>query len=389
MANQMIRNMRQEELRNLSNPGNTIPNINTNTTISQSSHNYRYQQRLDNIQSITDNIGIIYQDEKDDTIQIETQTKYHNLRIYSQDRKWCINTSDTFYNITINLGISQTDKLKEHIQISNSYQNIISIYSTNIIIPNIFIYQQQDIPHIIHIKINNYTFTTTSNNTEKHKSQLLHLSKNSKKTDTFLNYICLEKELLTLDNNNNVKMDITSGLSINILNQYENPLCNNLQDTINIKTINFNTVTGLIDIYFTNYLIPCIWKKDNTIIIQKYKFRETDLDYEECYTWNNFINIEEGHKIKVLDIYPINGTIMTKCKKLSIDTPFLFNQETGELEIPEWFSNLLLKTNIDTLPNVNQECKGSILNLNLQTVIQLQIQTLEKKIKRTNQILNN
>jgi hypothetical protein len=77
-----------------------------------------------------------------------------------------------------------------------------------------------------------------------------------------------------------------------------------------------------------------------------------------------------------------------KCNQISISTPFTINQETGELDTPEWFSNLLLKTNIDTLPKVNQECKGNILNLNLQTVIQLQIQTLEKKIKNTNQILN-
>ena len=198
----------------------------------------------------------------------------------------------------------------------------------------------------------------------------------------------MENELLTLENMDYSKIDITSGVGINILNQYGNNLYQNIQDKINIKTIHFNTETKLIDIHFTNYLIPNVWQIGDTISIRNYQFRETELDYEECYIWNNFINRQEGHIIKSLDINPVNNNQMMKCNQISISPPFTINQETGELDTPVWFSNLLLKTNIDTLPKVNQECKGNILNLNLQTVIQLQIQTLEKKIKNTNQILN-
>jgi len=386
MANQMIRNMRQDELRNLSSPSNEL---NNNPNIQSSlPHNYRYQQRLNNIQSITDNIGILYQDEKDNTTQIENQTKYYNLRIYSQDRKWHLTTTDTFHNLTIFLGNGQTDKHKDHIQIPNTYQNVVSIYSPSILVPNVFKFLQQEIPPIIHLKINDFTLTTTSNNTQNGKTQLLYLSKNEEKNGNFLRYVCMENELLTLENMDFSKIDITSGVGIKILNQYGNNLYQNIQDKINIKTIHFNTETKLIDIHFTNYLIPNVWQIGDTISIRNYQFRETELDYEECYTWNNFINRQEGHIIKSLDINPVNNNQMMKCNQISISTPFTINQETGELDTPEWFSNLLLKTNIDTLPKVNQECKGNILNLNLQTVIQLQIQTLEKKIKNTNQILN-
>jgi len=387
MANQMIRNMRQDELRNLSSPHNELNN-NPNTQ-SSLPHNYRYQQRLNNIQSITDNIGIVYQNEKEDTTQIEYLKKYHNLRIYSQDRKWHLPTTDTFHNVTIYLGNSQTDTHKGYIQISNTYQNLTSIYSPTILIPNLFKFQQEEIPPIIHLKINDFTLTTTSNNTQTTKTHLLYLAEKCEKTDKFLRYNCMEKELLTLENDNNKKLDITSGVAINILNQYGNPIYQNIQDIINIKTITFNTDTNLIDIHFHNYLIPNVWQSGDTIIIRNYQFRETELDYEECYTWNNFINRQEGHIIKSLDINPVNNNQMMKCNQISISPPFTINQETGELDTPVWFSNLLLKTNIDTLPNVNQEFKGNILNLNLQTVIQLQMQTLEKKIKNTNQILND
>ena len=156
MANQMIRNMRQDELRNLSSPSNQ-PNTNPNTQ-SSLPHNYRYQQRLNNIQSITDNIGIVYQNEKEDTTQIEYLKKYHNLRIYSQDRKWHLPTTDTFHNVTIYLGNSQTDTHKGYIQIPNTFQNLTSIYSPTILIPNLFKFQQEEIPPIIHLKINDFTF---------------------------------------------------------------------------------------------------------------------------------------------------------------------------------------------------------------------------------------
>ena len=388
----MIRNMRQDELRNLSYPNinntnqNNNQNINQNNNTTQFSHNYRYQQRLEDIQSITDNIGIVYQDKnnKDEATQIENKIKYYNLRIYSQDRKWHLNTTDTFHNLTIYLGNSQTDKCKKYIQIPNTYQNVISIYSPIIIIPNLFTFQQEEIPPIIHLKINDITLTTTSNNSKNSKSQILYLSENMGENDKYIKYICMDKELLSIDTTDNSKVDFTSGVEISILNQYGNSIYQNMEDKINIKTITFNTDTNLIDIYFNNYLIPTVWKSNDKIIIKYYEFRETELDYEECYTWNNFINRLDGHKIRKIDYNLVNGTNMMKCNKISVDTPYIINKNTGEIETPEWFSNLLLKTNIDTLPKVNQEYKGCILNLDLQTLIQLQIQTVEKKIKNSN-----
>lgn len=378
MANQMIKNMRQDELRNLSIPKSSIEtttNFNSNNNLK---HNYRYQQQLNNNQSITDNLGIIYQPSEEKEEEFKIQIQYHNVRIYSQDRKWEDSTSDSFHNLKIILGSSMSNKNNQHIQIPNSFQNVITLYSPLIIIPNIFTILDEKIPNILHIKINNYTLSSTSNNA---KNQLLQLKENSNNNSKTLKYTCIEKEILSLDNSVNSKLDFTSSLAINILNQYSNPLWESLQDTINIKTITFNTDTNLIDIYFTKYLFPCVWQLGDTIIIKNYSFRETELDYQECYSWNNFINKKEGHVIQNLDTNLLKDTKHIKCNKLSISTPYILNQESGELDTPEWLSNLLLKTNIDTLPNVNQEFTGNILNLNLQTVILLQFQILEKNKK--------
>ena len=83
----MIRNMRQDELRNLSSPSNQ-PNTNPNTQ-SSLPHNYRYQQRLNNIQSITDNIGIAYQNEKEDniTFTIWEKNKFKQINTFENYRQ--------------------------------------------------------------------------------------------------------------------------------------------------------------------------------------------------------------------------------------------------------------------------------------------------------------
>lgn len=399
MANQMIKNMRQDELRNLSNQQQNSININTtNTNISTSNkhlgHNYRYKERLNNSQSITDNIGILYQNNIPDKAVSTTDIKiqYHNLLIYSKDRKWILDTSDTFYSLKIYLGSNQSNTHKNHIQISNSFQNIITLYSPLVIIPNIFTHLNESPPTFIHIKINNYTLSTSSNNS---KTMVLYLQNNTVKSPLFLHYKCMEKDLLALENNINDRLDFTSGLAIDILNQYGNELCNNIQDKIKIKTIVYNIDTQLIDIYFNGYLIPNIWQVNNTVVIKNYVFRETELEYEECYQWNEFINRKEGHKIVSLDNLLINKNSNTKntsdkhnynlknkCQKISIEAPFTFNQQTGEIVIPEWFNNFLLKTNIDTLPNVNQEYKGAILNIDLQTIIDLQIVTANNELQK-------
>ena len=398
MANQMIKNMRQDELRNLSNQQQNTTNINTtNTNLSipnrHLEHNYRYQERLNTTQSITDNIGILYQntipDKADSTNDIKI--KYHNLRIYSKDRKWFLGTSDTFYSLKIYLGSNQSNTHNNHIQMPNSFQNVITLYSPLIIIPNIFTHLDEIPPTFIHIKINNYTLSTNSNNS---KTMVLYLQNNVDNSPLLLHYKCMEKDLLSLENNINDRLDFTSGLAIDILNQYGNKLCNNIQDKIKIKTIVYNLDSQLIDIYFNGYLIPNIWQVNNNIVIKDYIFRETELDYEECHQWNEFINRKEGHKIVSLDNEIIDNSNSNnnnnnnvsgnhkykhkhkhKCQKISIKTPFSFNQQTGEIVILEWFNNLLLKTNIDTLPKVNQECKGVVLNMDLQTIINLQIVT--------------
>ena len=211
----------------------------------------------------------------------------------------------------------------------------------------------------------------------------------------------MDNNLLALENNSNNRLDFTSGLAINILNQNGNLLYNNIQDKIKIKTIVYNLNTQLIDIYFNGYLIPNIWQVNNTIIIRNYKFRETELDYNECHQWNNFVNRKEGHKLVSVENEFIgnNNNVSNnhKCQKISINTPYLYNQQTGKIEILEWFNNLLYKTNIDTLHKVNQEFNGVILNINLQTIINLQILTANnepqkidfKNIDIKSQINNN
>ena len=392
MANQMIKNMRQDELRNLSNQTNnqnTIAN-NLNTPYNLLSHNllshnYRYQQRLNTTQSITDNIGILYQNNNSDNLTSnDIKIRYHNLRIYSQDRKWLLDTPDTFYSLKIYLGSNQTNTHLKHIQIPHSFHNVITLYSPLIVIPNIFPYLDEKPPTFIHIKINDYTLTTTSNNI---KTMILYLQNNDNNTTNYLHYKCMDNNLLTLENNSNNRLDFTSGLAINILNQNGNLLYNNIQDKIKIKTIVYNLNTQLIDIYFNGYLIPNIWQVNNTIIIRNYKFRETELDYNECHQWNKFINRKEGHKLVSVEnefIENNNNNVSNnhKCHKISINTPYLYNQQTGEIVILEWFNNLLLKTNIDTLPKVNQEFNGVILNMNLQTIINLQILTANNEPKK-------
>ena len=383
-----IRNMKQEEMRNI--PLNTqqhkYQTQNNNQQLNNNhnhnhNHNYRYQQHLNNTQSITDNIGILYNyNETSDLTngekseEIKTKLQYHNLRIYSQDRKWYLDTKDTFTKLIINLDTNQSITQKEHIQVNKSFQNVIGIYSPIMVIPNIFSYLDKSQPQYIHININD---TTLSHSTNTKKNQILTLQEHNEKTTNYLTYKCMETEILSIENNISNKIDITSGLAISILNQYQQPLWDSIQDKIKIKTITYNCDTQLIDIYFTNYLFPNIWQSGNTIIIKNYKFRETDLDYEECHIWNSFINREEGHNIKIV-CNEKNKQGKDKCCKISIEVPITFNQNNGEIEPDTWFSNLLLKTNIDTYPNVNQENSGICLNLDLQTVIQLQIITKDK-----------
>ena len=117
------------------------------------------------------------------------------------------------------------------------------------------------------------------------------------------------------------------------------------------------------------------WYSSNSfpsaVFLLKYSLiRETDLDYEECHTWNNYINRKEGHKIINIDLIPEDKYY--KCNKISIELPYIFNQIVGCLDTPEWINNLLLKTNIDTLPKINEENIGDCLNFNLQTVFHLQ-----------------
>lgn len=144
-------------------------------------------------------------------------------------------------------------------------------------------------------------------------------------------------------------------------------------DILNIHNIYYDTANTILNIQTNDFFSDKDFQSGDIIIIRDYSFRESSLNYYETALFNEFINREEGHIIQSITVDSSNsGVDLNNIIKI---LPASENSiTTGNLEVKEWFSDLVTKTNIEN-SNLAFDESGKLINTNLQTTIFFKVET--------------
>lgn len=356
-----------------------------------------------NPDTITENIGIMYNDDSIAQLSITNpQSKYEqnkygleiekkHIIINSGDRDWT-NTSnkDTIFNFTVSFdgGSYRTINnvnYQNNININTIFENVISLSCTNLILPN-----RADINNVkassfpyINLSIDNINNVSQGSNKNLNKC-IAHMSSLTPIING-TNY-----KFVDLRNINQQKKEYKTPQTKlkNLEIQISRPDGNILQsrsDILNIKKIYYvgdsaSTNTNLriaTKTFFTNneYEIGDIIK------IKNYTFRETNTGSLE---FNTFINRDEGHIITDVGRAPPDESIYLN-NLISIKIPGEYS--SGNFVKDSNFVNLLSSTTIyissENIPNYNalsydDSTDGMIINTNLQTQLFIELEILKK-----------
>lgn len=360
--------------------------------------NNNYNNKTDKIgytkpQTIKENLGIIFNNDSlpqltnfnQDTLlhnnDINIETKH--IIISGEDRPWIINNDENTFNFRINCGdISLiNNNQSSSANIKHSLENIISISVDSILLPNRLLennLRPSDFP-FIQLQIDGIEYTTYGTN---------------KSLDKLLS-ILTQKTILpaTLDNvnyvefiNNNKFKKIfntpkskLNKLNLSILrhdgeNLIDTTLLNN-RDVLNIKLIYYNSSSSKLYIQTDTYFNTLNFQTGDIIKIKNYTFRESDLNFSECFQFNNFINRLEGHIIISTAKSTVDSDIVFH-NLIEIEYPRFVNIATGKYETETWFSSLITKTNVDT--TLENDNTGKLINTSIQPHIIFTIKTINK-----------
>lgn len=387
------------------NNNNDINNndINNNlNNISKSYYSEKYQTLINRPQTIKDNLGIIYNDDsiaqqslytEYNTISheglnnLDTETRY--VIISGEDRPWYNNnTQENTFNFHIDCGdISLTNNNQvSSANIKHTLENVISIYCDCVIIPNRLLesgIRPTQFP-FLQLSINDIEHTSFGTNKSLDNVLAILTPKiplpNSLQDISYLEFINTNKQtkiyytpkarlnklslsLKRYDGNDLIKTELLSQ-----------------RDVFNIKCIYYDINMKKLLLETENYFNPDNFKVGDVLKIKNYVFRETNLEFQECYKFNNYINRDIGHTIVSVSRTNITDTDIIFNNVIELNYPRTMNLITGKYEIESWFQSLLDKTSLDN--NIELDNNGILINTFLQIQVLLNIKIINKHSSR-------
>ena len=153
----------------------------------------------------------------------------------------------------------------------------------------------------------------------------------------------------------------------------------NNRDILDIKIIYFNSITEKLYIQTNTFFNPLNFQVGDIIKFRNYTFRETNLNFSECFQFNEFINRNEGHII-LSTAKSSSDTDIVFDDLIEIEYPRTVNTTTGKYEFDTWFSSLIDKTSIET--TLEDDNSGKLLNTSLQAQIIMNVKILNKHSTR-------
>lgn len=401
----LLSNLYNDELRNMvidannSFDNNSILNENYNNSILNNNYDNKYNSFLNRPQTIKENLGIIFNDDStaQQTISSNNITnkelkeldyEFRYLIISGEDRPWhLLNSLENTFNFHIDCGdISLiNDNQSTSANVKHSLENVVSVYCSGVIIPNRLLEDNTrptDVPYL-QLSINNIENTSFGTNRSL-DTTLAILTPKIPLPNTLQDIPYLE----FINTNQQTKIYNTPKLRLNKLNlslrRYdgyellETDLLN-YRDVLDIKSIYFNSNNNKLFLESLTYFNTNNFKVGDIIKCKNYNFRETNLDFPECHTFNTFINNTRGHRILSTSSSIINDDIIYH-NIIEIEYPRSVNILTGKYEIKSWFQNLLNKTSLDS--NLENDNTGRLINSSLQIQVLLKFNVINKNSSR-------
>ncbi len=389
MASKLLSGLLADERRNQYNP----PVI-TSSQMNNTADMHKYQRLMD-VQgqgSIRENIGIMFNDDSLGQLEagssqpmishvgganLDMQARY--LVISSADRDWYNRPLDLEqenpYKFRVQLGSINTrlvgaDSINTDISVNNSIENVARLECTSIVIPNREFsngYRASDRPYIL-VNIDRAADAISGSNKALDaalavmtpKLPLPQVLSNIRYLE-HVNTAKMGKDFLTPEARLS-RLDITITRHDGVSPLVDAPSF----DICAISRIYYTPGDRFLYLVTTGYFNGADFQTGDIFRVKGYQFRETNLGYIECNYFNQFINREAGHIIQGIDALvgytgPMYNIIKFTC-------PGSFSPTLGDFAAPNWFADLVTKTNIDD-PAQADPPGGKLINLNLQTSI--------------------
>lgn len=321
-------------------------------------------------------INVIPDDETDFEI------KNNFIIINSKDRDWINNTNETPYKFSVKLGGSGTDKYSVT---TNEYKNICYIEVNKLILndrnitntSNTITTKVSSLPYI-QCKFKNFSRLIDGTNSTFDSSMGIFVSSSTPVIGDEQEYVNFDNQLPSGKSFQPIPLATLNMIDLELLNPQGNIVKNNT-DVLDIKSIHINNETSITKndylIITTNqYFDKNEFRTGDLIHCKQYEFHNND--YDESYTFNNFINSSNCHTITGIGKTNDDTELFNR---IHIQLPAHLSRNTGNLVIDSWFSSFLIKS-LDTSPIDSN--KGKLINLSTQSHLILHIDILHKDLKK-------
>jgi len=392
MASKLLSGLLADERRNQYNPP-----VVTSSQLNNSADMHKYQRLMD-VQSqgsIRENIGITFNDDSLGQLEagaftsplshaggadLDRQIKY--LAISSADRDWYNRPQDLEqenpYKFRVQLGSINTrlvgaDNINTDISVNNSIENVTRLECTHIVIPNREFsngYRTSDRPYVL-VNIDRAAETVSGSNAALDATLAILTPKlplpqalSNIKYLEHVNTAKMGKDFLTPEARLS-RLDITITRQDGMSPLVDAPSF----DICAISSIYYTPGDRFLYLKTVGYFNGADFQAGDIFRVKGYQFRETNLGYIECNYFNQFINREAGHIIQGIDAQvgytgPMYNIIKFTC-------PGSFSPTLGDFAAPNWFADLVVKTNIEDSSQADP-AGGKLINLNLQTSVFIQ-----------------
>ena len=312
----------------------------------------------------------------------DTKIKSHIVVINSVDRNWYNYPNETPYNYLVKLGGSSKD---QYSTVSHDYKNVISFSMDKIILPNRPCIQSynsniaprpNDYPYIAvtvdGINFSSYGTNKTLNNTIGIFTSIIPIARNIAEISylEFKNTSVQKKEYAPSPEGYISRLDLA-------ITTPAGALVSNLNDVLDIYSIFLNTsniititTSDSLIVQTSTYFNNIEFRQNDLLLFKNYQYH--NMSYDESGQFNAWINNVNGHY--VLDVAKSNPAT-DLYNQIIIPIPALLSRSTGNIAVESWFSSFVTKS----LSNVAiQDTSGKLINVNTQSHLVVNMQTLEK-----------
>ena len=310
------------------------------------------------------------------------EIKNNFIVINSKDRDWINNTNETPYKFSVKLGGSHTDTYSVT---TNEYKNICYIEVNKLILndrnltntSNTITTKISSLPYI-QCKFKNFSRLIDGTNSTFDSSMGIFVSSLTPVIGDEYDYVNFDNQIPNGKSFQPIPLATLNMIDLELLDPQGNIIKNNT-DVLDIKSIHINNETSItkddyLIITTSKYFDKNEFRTGDLIQCRNYEFHNND--YDESYTFNNFINSSNCHTVIGIGKTNDNTELYNR---IHIQLPSHLSRNTGNLVIDSWFSSFLIKS-LDTSPTDSN--KGKLINLSTQSHLILHLDTLQKELKK-------